>query len=67
MTINEMAKAVADGINARGIEAEVTEVNKNGVIKVGVILGTGDVRPTMYINEADNIDDMINTFIKLFL
>ena len=66
MTINEMAKAVADGINARGIEAEVTEVNKNGVIKVGVILGTGNVRPTMYVNEEINVDDMIDTFIKQF-
>lgn len=66
MTIKEKANMVAEGIIARGIDAEVKEVLKNGIVKTGIMLGSGNVRPTMYVNENMEVEDMIDNFIKTF-
>jgi hypothetical protein len=38
-------------INAAGIYAKLTEVQKNNLTKIGVTIGDGTVRPTMYFTE----------------
>ena len=38
-------------LNARGYETTDTVVIKNGVIMFGVIIGSEDIRPTIYVNE----------------
>ena len=50
MDNNMMAKAnkVAEIIKARGINAEVMTKNNNGVEQVGITVGDGSVRPTVY-------------------
>ena len=37
-------------LNNRGYKAESTTVVENGVEKVGVIIGEGTIRPTIYPN-----------------
>ena len=66
MTMKEMANAVAEGINARGIKAEVAEVTKNGIINYGVTIGEGVVRPTFYVREDGKVNNMINEFVEQY-
>lgn len=42
-----------------GIEARATEVNKNGIIKTGVVVGSGNVRPTIYVDNMEGTPEEI--------
>lgn len=50
---------IIEMLNNKGIAAEITEVNKNGIIKRGITLGTGKVRPTVYIDSIPGSDEDI--------
>lgn len=66
MTIKETAKAIADGINARGITASTTEVTKNGIVNYGITVGEGVVRPTFYITEDNKVNNSIDKIIEQY-
>ena len=57
------ANKVAEIINARGIEAEVMVKNNNGVEQIGITVGDGTVRPTIYpdftSNDIESIADHV--------
>lgn len=62
------ANKVVEMINARGIKAEIQTKSVNGVESIGITMGDGTVRPTIYPN-LDNgmdldktVDDLIKTY-----
>lgn len=53
----------------RGYQAELTEVTKNGVVKKGIIIGDGNIRPTFYLNDfstSQPILEIVDTLIDRF-
>lgn len=50
-------------LNNAGIKAEATEVNKNGVLVEGILIGDGSVRGTVYKDFYESVqadDDLVN-------
>ena len=49
-----------------GIEAKATDVNKNGIIKHGICVGSGDVRPTIYVDNMEGTpEEVANQVAKI--
>ena len=53
-------------LNNRGYKAESTTVVKNGVEKVGVIIGEGTIRPTIYPNLNLTVNECIREIINTY-
>ncbi len=53
-------------LNNRGYKAESTTVVKNGVEKVGVIIGEGTIRPIIYPNLNLTVDECIREIINTY-
>lgn len=47
-------------LNEVGIETTVTNVYKNGIEKVGISLGNGALKPTVYVDGFNNMDEFID-------
>ena len=62
------ANMVAKVINNLGVEAEVRKVFKNGIERFGITLGSGTVRPTLYINTKDTrtIEEIADGMIEQY-
>lgn len=67
---NYMKTMIIKGLNERGYNAEITTITKNGIVMTGVIIGDGNIRPTIYIDKYLNtgnslseiVSDIINTY-----
>ena len=69
MDNNVMAKAnkVAEVIKARGINAEVMTKNNNGTEQVGITVGDGTVRPTVYPNfDTNDLDKIADKVLEVY-
>ena len=53
-------------LNNRGYKAESTTVVKNGVEKVGVIIGEGTIRPTIYPNLNLTVNECVSEIINTY-
>lgn len=53
-------------LNNRGYKAESTTVVKNGVEKVGVIIGEGTIRPTIYPNLNLTVNECVSGIINTY-
>ena len=53
-------------LNNRGYKAESTTVVENGVEKVGVIIGEGTIRPTIYPNLNLIVNECVNEIINTY-
>lgn len=60
-----MNKIIAE-LNNRGYKAESTTVVKNGVEKVGVIIGEGTIRPTIYPNLNLTVNECVSEIINTY-
>lgn len=48
---------IIKALTEKGIEAQATDITKNGVAMQGIILGTGTIRPTIYVEQFANYAD----------
>lgn len=48
---------IINALVERGISAEATEVTKNGVVFQGVMVGDGNVKPTIYTEQYEDISE----------
>lgn len=62
---NMMNKIIAE-LNNRGYKAESTTVVKNGVEKVGIIIGEGTIRPTIYPDLNYTVDECVSEIINIY-
>lgn len=53
-------------LNNRGYKAESTTVVENGVEKVGMIIGEGTIRPTIYPNLNLTVNECVNEIINTY-
>ena len=60
------ANKMAEMINARGIKAEIMTKNTNGIEKIGICIGEGNVRPTIYprLDMVDDFDKAVDEIIS---
>lgn len=59
---------IIKALTERGMEAQVTDVTKNGVTLQGIALGNGNVRPTIYIEQfADYADDEMEDVVDAIM
>lgn len=65
-----MMNTIICELNERGYCAEIKKISKNGVEKTGVIIGEGEVRPTIYIDDllAENIalHEIVSKIIDIY-
>jgi len=69
MDNNLIAKAnkVAEIIKARGINAEVMTKNSNGVEQIGITVGDGNVRPSIYPDfDTNDLDKIADNVIEIY-
>ena len=69
MDNNMIARAnkVAEVIKARGIDAEVMTKSNNGVEQVGITVGDGSVRPTVYPDfDTNNLEKIADKVIEVY-
>lgn len=61
-----MMNEIIAELNNRGYKAESVTVVKNGIEKVGIVIGEGIIRPTIYpsLNHTVNecVSEIINTY-----
>lgn len=64
----EKANMVAEVLNNRGYQAEITIVNKNGDERIGVVLGEGRVRVNMYpdFDTDASIENIANYIVRVY-
>jgi len=62
-----VAQKVVEKIKENGYDAEVSEVNKNGVIAVGITIGNGKIRATIYPNYEDDIDIIVTDILSAYM
>ena len=60
-----MNKIIAE-LNNRGYKAESTTVVKNGIEKVGIIIGEGTIRPTIYPDLNYTVDECVSEIINIY-
>lgn len=60
-----MNKIIAE-LNNRGYKAESTTVVKNGIEKVGIIIGEGTIRPTIYPNLNLTVNECVSEIINTY-
>lgn len=60
-----MNKIIAE-LNNRGYKAESVTVVKNGIEKVGIIIGEGTIRPTIYPDLNHTVDECVNEIINTY-
>lgn len=53
-------------LNNRGYKAESTTVVKNGIEKVGIIIGEGTIRPTIYPDLNYTVDECVSEIINIY-
>ena len=53
-------------LNNRGYKAESTTVVKNGIEKVGIIIGEGTIRPTIYPDLNYTVDECVSEIINTY-
>lgn len=56
-------------LKSRGYEVQSTDVIKNGTVLKGIIIGTGNIRPTIYTdryNDANNVKLVVDEIVKLY-
>lgn len=59
---------IIKALTEKGMEAQVTDVTKNGVTLQGIALGNGNVRPTIYIEQfADYADDEVEDVVDAIM
>lgn len=52
----------------KGMEAQTADITKNGVAMQGIILGTGDIRPTIYVEQfAEYSDDELEDVLDAIM
>ena len=61
-----MMNEISMELNNRGYKAESTTVVKNGVEKVGVIIGEGTIRPTIYPNLNHTVNECVSEIINTY-
>lgn len=60
---------IMNELKLRGFEVESTDVVKNGTLCKGIILGTGNIRPTIYVEKyenADDIDEVVDEILEIY-
>ena len=64
----EKANMVAEVLNNRGYQAEITIVNKNGDERIGVVLGEGRVRVNMYpdFDTDASIENIASYIVRVY-
>lgn len=62
ITINK----IISELNKRGYKAEKTVVTKNGIEKIGVVIGDGSVRPTVYPNLDSSIEECLKEIVNAY-
>ena len=64
---NAVAKKVAEMIKDKGVNAEVVIKDITGIKNIGIALGDGEVRPTVYPDfNTNNINKMVDDLIKTY-
>jgi len=59
---------IIKALTEKGMEAQVADVTKNGVTLQGIALGTGTVRPTIYIEQfVDYADDEVEDVVDAIM
>ena len=59
---------IIKALTEKGMEAQATDVTKNGVTLQGIALGTGTVRPTIYIEQfVDYADDEVEDVVDAIM
>ena len=58
---NEVVKALEND----GYKAETAVINKNGVEKIGITVGNGSIRPTVYPNFEQDVVDIVEMIKKV--
>ena len=59
---------IMNELKNRGYGVEAHDVIKNGVELQGIVIGQGNIRPTIYVNDYlgnDNLDEVVNSIINV--
>lgn len=68
--IEELSKTIIEELSNRGYKAQFNLVVKNGVEFPSVIVGDGNVRPNIYIDDLieqyDSLDEVVDVIIEMY-
>lgn len=64
--MTEKINKIISELNKRGYKAEKITVVKNGIEKIGVIIGDGSVRPTVYPNLDSSIEECLKEIVNAY-
>ena len=67
---NKMKNKIIEALIGRGYEAELKTVTKNNVKRDAVVMGSGTIRPTIYIDSiienCTDVDKIVDRVIEIY-
>ena len=59
---------IIEELRNRGYEAQSVDVTKNGVVLQGITIGTGTIRPTIYVDEMldKTLEEAVNKIVDIY-